>query len=76
LDSSMAAVPPERVELEPGANSAIISDRLPSGRAVKQYVLSASAGRTMTVMLDSGEVPVSLTLQEPGGAERFPEAFP
>jgi hypothetical protein len=75
LDSDLLATPPERVDFEPGARSAILSGQLASGRAVKQYLLPASAGQTVTVTLDSGDVPVSLTLQEPGGAERFPEAF-
>lgn len=74
--SGLPAEPPERVEVEPGTSPVLLSGLLPSNRSLKQFVLSATAGQAMTVTLDSGAVPVSLILQEPGGAARFPEAFP
>jgi pimeloyl-ACP methyl ester carboxylesterase len=68
--------PPERITFEPGTDTAQRIGLLPSGSAVKQYVLSANAGQTMTVDVTSDDVALSLTITTPSGMQRIPEAFP
>ena len=72
-ETPMPTQTPERVELTPGTNSAQRSGQLPDGPAVKQYVLSANAGQTMTVAVTSDAAPLSLTITTPGGVQRIPE---
>jgi heme/copper-type cytochrome/quinol oxidase subunit 2 len=66
----------ERVEIEPGSNSAQLSGLLPSGLSVKQYVLAVEANQTVTIELTSSDVLVALTITSPSGNERFPTSFP
>jgi heat shock protein HslJ len=68
--------PPERIEFESGATAAQRSSLLPSGPGVKQYLLTGSAGQTMTVDVFSDGVPLSMTITLPNGMQRIPEVFP
>jgi hypothetical protein len=68
--------PPERIVFESGTTSAQRSGLLPSGYGVKQYVLTGSAGQTMTVDAFSDDVPLSMTITVPNGMQRIPEMFP
>ena len=70
------AEPPERIEFDAGTTSTQRSGLLPSGLKVKQYVLTGSAGQTMTVDIFSADVPLSMTITEPSGMQRIPEMFP
>jgi pimeloyl-ACP methyl ester carboxylesterase/heat shock protein HslJ len=70
------AEPPERIEFDAGSTSAQRSDLLPSGLSVKKYVLTGSAGQTMTVEVLSDDVPLSMTITVPSGMQRIPEMFP
>jgi hypothetical protein len=76
LPTPSAGESPERVNFEPGADSAEHSGLLPSGSVLKQYVLTAQAGQTMTVDVTSDDVALSLTITTPGGIQRIPETFP
>jgi putative lipoprotein len=67
---------PERVTFETGSDSAQYSGLLPSGTSVKQYLLTGSAGQTITVDVFSDDVPLSMTITEPNGMQRIPEMFP
>jgi hypothetical protein len=67
---------PERIEFDAGTTSAQRTGLLPSGLSVKQYVLTGSAGQTMTVDVLSDVVPLSMTIGEPNGMQRIPEMFP
>jgi heat shock protein HslJ len=71
-----AGEPPEQITLEPGTDSAQRSGLLPSSSALKQYVLTAEAGQTMTVDVISDDVALSLTITTPGGMQRIPETLP
>ncbi len=65
--------PPERVQFAAGAVSAQRSSLLPSGPGVKQYVLTANAGQSMTVDAISDGAPLSMTIEEPTGNRLIPE---
>lgn len=67
---------PEPIELDAGTTSAQRTGLLPSGPAVKQYLLVGSAGQTITVDIFSEDVPLSMTITEPNGMQRIPEVFP
>jgi hypothetical protein len=43
---------------------------------VKQFVMRAEAGQTMTVDIFSDDVPLSMTITAPNGMQRIPEMFP
>ena len=70
------AEPPERIEFDAGTTSTQRSGLLPSGYGVKQYVLRAEAGQTMTVDVFSNDVPLSMTISLPNGMQRIPEMSP
>ena len=74
--SLSAGEPPERVVFEPGSIFAQRSGLLPSGVGIKQYVLAAEAGQTMTLELRSDDVPISLMITTPSSVQRFPETLP
>jgi hypothetical protein len=63
----------ERLEFTPGANSTHYSGILPSGRAMEQYTLSTYAGQTIIININSGDVPIGLTITSPSGNQRFTE---
>ncbi len=65
--------PPEQVQFAAGAVSAQRSSLLPSGPGIKQYVLTANAGQSMTVDATSDGAPLSMTIEEPGGNRQIPE---
>lgn len=65
--------PPEQVEFTTASATAQRSSLMPSGPGVKQYVLTANAGQTMTVDVTSADVPLSLTITEPNGMMRIAE---
>jgi len=71
-----SASQPERVQFAPGESSIRLSEELPNGPAAKQYVLTASAGQTMTVDVTSVEAPLSMTITTPKGVQRIPEMMP
>ena len=58
---------PERLEFAAGSTSAQRSSLLPSGVGVKQYVLAAKAGQTLSVVVTSDGVSLSLLIEGPGG---------
>jgi heat shock protein HslJ len=70
------AEPSERIEFESGASSAQRSGLLPSGPAVKQYVLTGKTGQTLTVDVFSDDAPLSMTITVPNGMQRIPEMSP
>ena len=49
---------------------------MPSGPGIKQYVLAAGAGQTLTVVVTSDGVPLSLIVEGPGAARVSSEASP
>lgn len=65
--------PPERIQFAPGTTSAQRDGLLASGPGGLQYVLAASAGQTMIVDVTSDGAPLSLTITEPSGTQRFAE---
>lgn len=69
----MSTESPERVEFASGAFSAHWSSLLPSGLGVKQYVLAARDGQTLTVDITSVDVPISFTITSPSGIQLFTE---
>ena len=70
------AEPPERIEFDAGTTSAQRSSLLPSGPGVKQYVLTGTAGQTMTIDVFSDDVPLGMTITIPNGMQRIPEMSP
>lgn len=73
---SQSTEPPERVLFESGVTSVQRSGPFPNGAGVKQYVLAAREGQTMTVTLTSDGAPISLMITTPSGAQRIPETSP
>jgi hypothetical protein len=65
---------PERVIFASGVTSAQVSSLLPSGTSVKQYVLAARVGQTMTIDIASDDAPISLAISSPSGIQLFTEA--
>lgn len=63
----------ERLEFAPEASSTHYSGILPSGLAMKQYMLSANAGQTITININGEDVPIGLTITSPSGNQRFTE---
>ena len=63
----------QRLEFTPGASSTHYSGILPSGRAMKQYMLSTNGGQTIIINIISGYVPICLTITSPSGNQRFTE---
>ena len=77
IDSSLRPTElPEQVEFGSGASSAERSGLLPDGRGVKEYVLSANEGQTMSVTVTSDDAPLSLIITTPSGVQRIPETSP
>ena len=68
--------PPERVSQAQGAASTQRSSLLPSGLGLKQYVVSAQAGQTLTVAVSSDGVPLGVLVEGPAGARWSAEAAP
>ncbi len=76
LPAVTPAEPPERVEFAAGSTSAQRSSLLPSGLGVKQYVLAAQAGQTLTVVMTSDGVPLSVIVEAPTGMRWVSQATP
>ena len=70
------AEPPEQVEFPAGPVPVERGGLLPSGLSVKQYVLAATAGQTLTVDVISDGAPLSLEITLPNGFKRIPEMMP
>jgi heat shock protein HslJ len=77
VDDNPAPVdPPERVELNSGIGTVQRNGLLPSGPGMKEYLISATAGQTMTITIVSDDVPLSLVIATPSGVKRIPETSP
>lgn len=66
----------ERIELGGGATSTQRSVLLPSGVAVKEYVVTIDVRQTMTVDVLTENVPLSMTIHMPSGMQVIPEMIP
>lgn len=67
---------PEQVELAAKGLPVERISLLPSGLAVKQYVLAGKENQMITVELTSDNVPITLIITSPSGIQYFIEVFP
>ncbi|MCC6456705.1 MAG: hypothetical protein IT328_17250 [Caldilineaceae bacterium] len=65
--------PVDRVFFEADGTAAERSGLMPSGPGIQQYLVSANAGRTLTVDATSDGTPLSMTIESPSGNQWIPE---